>query len=623
MSPGTGFASLSSLRAEDAEKFARAVAAIRREPGNALYHCTLGEMLAGRGRTGDAVLCYREALRLDPECLAALVNLGNALQIQGRYAEACAVYGRAIERHPACPEAYNNLGNALRALGNSEEALACYREALRLRPESADTAVNVAGALLGLKRPAEAEPWARRALEWRPESAAAHSALSVSLKGQRRFAEAEDAAREALACGHGAAHLHSNLGTVLLCRKQFEQAEAALARALELRPDDAETRTALATALAGQDRLEEAAAQCESVIRSHRDFGGAWTELGLIREGQGRYREALAALDEAVRIEPSHARARFARSLALLRAGRLAEGFAEYEWRWEVLARKPRSFGRPGWDGGPLEGKTILLSAEQGLGDAIQFVRYVPLVAGRGGRVIVEVKPCLAPLLAGVEGVTEVITPEMPLPPIDEHAPLLSLPRILGTTAETIPVKSPYLHADARVAARLRAQLGPVRGLRIGIAWSGNREHPGDRQRSAGLDRLGRLGGAEGVEWYSLHIGEKAREETRRAGWVRTILSEDGGLEELAGLMCCLDLVVSVDSMPAHLAGALGRPVWTLLGAGADWRWQAEREDSPWYPTMRLFRQSRRGDWEEVAERVCRALQEAIQVPAVLDDKGY
>ncbi|HEV2444873.1 MAG TPA: tetratricopeptide repeat protein, partial [Candidatus Sulfopaludibacter sp.] len=399
-----------------------------------------------------------------------------------------------------------------------------------------------------------------------------------------------------------------NLGSALLHQKRFAEAESLLRGALAVRPDSPEVRTALGAALSGQDRLEEAEAECRQVITAQPESVEGWTELGLICADLGRTTDALACLDVAVRLRPEYAKAHFARSISLLREGRMAEGFAEYEWRWPMLAERPRACARPAWDGGPLNGKTILLSAEQGLGDAIQFVRYAPLVAARGGRVVVEVPEKLGPLVRTAAGVADVVTPAMPLPPFDEQAPLMSLPRIFGATLETIPAAIPYLRADERLTEEMRVGLGRAQGPRIGLAWAGNPDHLANRRRSLTLEALAPLERLPGIEWYSLHAGDRACAQARASGWLRAVLSDSGGVAELAALMSCLDLVISVDSMPAHLAGALGRPVWTLLCLAADWRWLREREDAPWYPGMRLFRQTRRGDWEGVVARVCREI---------------
>lgn len=617
---------LAQQRGEGMAAAARVIEAIRRQPENPAFHCTLGDILAAQGMTRQATLCYREALQAEPGFLPALVNLGNALQRLGKYREACVAYWHAIENHPDCADAYSNLGNALRGDGRAEESLACYREALRLAPDSPEAAINLAGALVQLNQPREAGEWARRAVALRPESSAALDNLAMALAAAGDWAEAERCAREALARAPLAAHLHSNLGSILLRQRRYAEAEAVLERALELRPDSAATHNAAGAALAAQGRLQEGEVECLRAVQLSRSFADGWTELGLIRQGLGRNPEGLACLDQAVRLQPAHARARLARAAALLAAGRFGEGFAEYEWRWQSLPARPRACERPTWNGSDLSGKTILLSSEQGLGDTIQFARYAPLVAARGGRVLVEAPETLRPLLRTVPGVAHLITPAMPLPDFDEQAPLASLPRILGTTLETIPAEVPYLRADQSLAERMADALGPRRrtekSLRVGLAWTGNPAHPRDRYRSLRLARLEEFGRLAGVEWYSLHIGEKERAEAEAAGWVRQILSQSGGVAELAALMTQLDLVVSVDSMPAHLAGALGRPVWTLLALAADWRWLLERADTPWYPTMRLFRQQRLGDWEGVGAEVCRVLREgAVQVPPVRADE--
>ena len=409
--------------------------------------------------------------------------------------------------------------------------------------------------------------------------------------GVGELADAERYARQALARAPRAAHLHSNLGSILQRQQRFAESEAVLQRAVELRPDSAHTHNAAGAALAGRGRLAEAESECLRAVELSHSYADGWTELGLIRQGLGRNAEALERLGEAVRLQPAGARPRLARAAALLASG-----------------------------------KTILFSAEKDLGDTIRFARYVPVVAARGGTVILEAPERLRPLLRTLPGVADFITPELPLPEFDEPAPLASLPGILRTTLETIPAEVPYLRVDERLAGRIAAALGPrlglPKGLRVGLAWAGNPAHPADRYRSVELARLAGFAQVEGVEWYSLHADEKERAEARAAGWVREVLSEAGGVAELPALVSQLDLVISVDSRPAHLAGALARPVWTLLALAADWRWLLGRADSPWYPTMRLFRQRRRGDWEGVAAEVCRALRKgSVQVSPALDDE--
>jgi tetratricopeptide (TPR) repeat protein len=592
-----------------AEASARVLKAIRQRPQTAAFHTTLGEILAAQGRHSDAALCYREALRLQPDWLPALVNLGNALAAQKLYRQACGAFLRAIQRDPCCAQAFNNLGNALRAQGSHPEALDCFREALRLSPADAEPAVNLSAAFLQVENCREAERWARHALRLRPGMAEGLSNLAVALLHQGRDGEAEQAVREALAASPQAAHLHSNLGSVLLRQKRFAAAEEACRRALELQPGSAESANNLGVALQGMDRLEEAAAQFAGAARARPDYPEAWTNLGTVRQAQNRPADALACFEEALRQNPRFAKAHFCRSFTLMQEGRFAAGFAEYEWRWKIVGEPPRALARPRWEGGPLQGKTILLFAEQGLGDTLQFARYATLVAARGGRVLVECQPKVASLVRSIEGVAETITPADALPDFDVQAPLMSLPGIFGTTPGTVPATVPYLKVPPALTARLRARLAPG-PRRVGLAWAGNPAHASDRQRSVALRALAPLAALPGIQWYSLQAGAGVASEIGAAGgWLRQALDESEGVPELAALVKSLDLVITVDTMPAHLAGALGRPVWNLLAWAPDWRWFAAGDTSPWYPSMRLFRQGQAGDWHGVVESVAEALR--------------
>jgi tetratricopeptide (TPR) repeat protein len=583
---------------------ARVLQAIRQRPAIPAYHTSLGEVLAAEQRHQEAAACYREALRREPHYVPALVGLGNLLASQKQYGDACTYYWQAIRLRPECAEAFCNLGNALRAQGEFEEAVACYREACGLQPESAIHAMNLAAGLIEVHRHREAEQWARRAVCLQPDLSEALSNLSVALQGQQRHAEAEPLARQALEQNPGAAHLHLNLGSLLLEQGRLAEAEAELRHALRIRPDYPQAANNLAVALHQQDRNGEASAWCEELLRTLPQFGEVWANLGIVRQAEGRNREAILCFDQALQRRPEDYKSHVCRSLSLLAEGGFAEGFEEYEWRWKMLPEAPRAWSLAAWDGSAAAGRTILLWAEQGLGDTVQFVRYAPLVAARGGRVIVEVPDCLVSLVRSVEGVSAVVAHSQELPPCQLQAPLLSLPRLFGTTADSIPGTIPYLQADPARVERHRARQGPGSAFRVGLVWAGSPRHTSDRLRSIPLARMAALRQVAGVEWHSLQVEESAREEARaEAGWLRPGLDEPSA-DSLAAAMSCLDLVITVDTMAAHLAGALGRPVWTLLAHVPDWRWQIAEEDSPWYPTMRLFRQQRPGDWEELLERI-------------------
>ncbi len=589
---------------------ARVLQALRYRPSTPAFHTSLGEILASQNRGPEAVACYREALQLNAGYVPALVALGNALQSEKRYREACTCYWRAIRERPECAEAFCNLGNALRAQGEHAEALTCYQEAFGLQPESPVHAVNLAAVLTQLQRPQEAEEFARRAVRLQPTLAEALSNLSVALAAQRRFGEAEPFARRAVECAPGDAHLHLNLGSLLLEQSRVAEAEQELRRALQIQAEYPQALNNLAVALHLQDREDEAAVWCEKLLQTAPQYAEAWANLGIVRQAQGRNLDAIRCFDQALQRRPDDFKSHVCRALSLLAEGHFAQGFEEYEWRWNLVPSQPRARTLPPWDGTPLNGQTVLLWAEQGLGDTLQFGRFAAAVAARGARVVVEVPDCLASLASSLEGVAEVVTPAAELPPCDVQAPLMSLPRLLGTTVESIPNAVPYLRADPARVAEYRARLGPARNLRAGLVWAGSPLHTSDRQRSIALKKLESLRTVPGIEWHSLQVEEYARlEAVHHGGWLDSELLRPAHADSLAAAMCCLDLVLTVDSMPAHLAGALGLPVWTLLAHVPDWRWQLAGETSPWYPTMRLFRQRKAGDWEEVLARVCGELR--------------
>jgi hypothetical protein len=360
-------------------------------------------------------------------------------------------------------------------------------------------------------------------------------------------------------------------------------------------------------------RLEEA---LESYARARAikpDYAEALYNQGNALVMLGRHREALASYERALAIKPDHAEAQWNQGLARLRLGDFRAGWKQYEWRWQRPdgVKSQRSFAQPVWTGQQsLQGKTILLHAEQGLGDTIQFVRYATLVARRGAKVMLEVQRTLKGLLARVEGVAGIVGRGEELPAFDLHCPLLSLPLAFGTELSSIPASVPYLAATDDRIETWSARLPPRKGLRVGIAWSGNAKHKDDRNRSIALARLAHLFAAPGVQFVSL-------QKDARDGEAEVLRDIPGFLDlgpelkdfaDTAALISLIDLVISVDTSTAHLAGAMGKPVWVLLPFSPDWRWLLEREDSPWYPTARLFRQPMIGDWESVIGRMRREL---------------
>jgi hypothetical protein len=369
----------------------------------------------------------------------------------------------------------------------------------------------------------------------------------------------------------------------------------------------------LGSALRRLRRFEEAADACRKAIELNPTSPMERYNLGVVYLDQCRIAEAIACLREAVELKPTEPLPHWGLALALLVDGQFAEGWKEYEWRWECTELFPArpKFSQPTWDGSDLSGKTILLHSEQGFGDAIQFARYATLLARQEARVILQCSPMMRRLFATIPGVHAIHCEPEPLPRFDVHCSLLSLPRTLGTTLETIPAQIPYLSANPDLAAAWKQRLAAIAGKRkVGIAWAGNPDHQRDQDRSCGLAALAPLASHADVALISLQKGPAASQTAAPPpGMIlHDFTPELETFADTAALIANLDLVITVDTSIAHLAGAMGKPVWTLLAFAPDWRWLLNRTDSPWYPTMRLFRQPSPGDWGSVVAAVCEQL---------------
>jgi Flp pilus assembly protein TadD len=484
---------------------------------------------------------------------------------------------------PGDSKAHNNLGVVLFQQGKLGEARREFTEALRLDPGLAE----------------------------------AHNNLGATLERQGRPAEAQAEFAEALRLMPGYADAHTNLGRVLMRQGALEAARAEFAEAVRLKPDHADAHVCLGRVLLDQGQLDEATKGFSEAVRLKPGDAGVHNESGIVLAMQGRLDEAMARFQETLRLEPGYPSAHYNRARLWLQMGRFDQGWPDYEWRWRLgnPALIPWSHPQPQWDGADLPGRTILLHCEQGFGDAIHFIRYAPLVAERCGRVVVVGDARLRRLFRSVAGVAQCVTGDEPLPPVDAHCPLMSLPLAFGTTLETVPRTVPYLQADPREIERWRERLaGGPGGLKVGLVWAGASMNQNDRNRSLPLALLAPLARVPGVGFYSLQKGEPARQAKNPPGGMSLIdwTEELDDFADTAALIANLDLVISVDTAAAHLAGALGRPTWVLLPAVADWRWLLGREDSPWYPTMRLFRQTTPGQWEDVFRHVADALQRRL-----------
>jgi tetratricopeptide (TPR) repeat protein len=547
--------------------------AIMRDGRDPAFHHNLGNILRALGRLAEAISCYERALALAPTSVDALYNLGNTYQDLGQPERAAVYFERALRLNPEAIELHNNLGTALQDLGRLEEAIGCYRKALALRPDLVESLDNLAGALQEQGKLNEAQACYERALSLQPDRVESLIGLGVVLRAQGRLEEAVARYQQALALSPDRPEARSNLGVALVDLGRPEEAIAHHKKALALRPDRAEL---------------------------HYNLGSAF-------QRQGRYAEALACYGRALALKPHYAEAHLNRALALLLTGEFEEGWEEYEWRFAV-ARYDRKFDQPLWSGEPLAGRSILIHAEQGFGDTLQFARYVPAVAERGGRVVLEVPAPLIRLARMVAGASEVVAAGDSLPAFDCHCPLLSLPRVFKTNLATIPNAVPYLRVPAEASAGWAERIPTTPGPRVGIVWAGTAVGAID------LRWLQPLWQVDGVSWFSLQVGERSGDISPLAGVKIADLSPWlTDFAETAAAVCRLDLVISVDTAVAHLAGALGRPTWLLLQYPPEWRWLLEREDSPWYPTTRLFRQRKEGDWLYVVQEVAAALARMVR----------
>jgi tetratricopeptide (TPR) repeat protein/glycosyltransferase involved in cell wall biosynthesis len=458
---------------------------------------------------------------------------------------------------------------------------------------------------------AAAEQIYRQVLQQQPDQTDALNVLGVILCQTKRYEEAIAYLRHLIHLQPNFAEAWGNLGGALQELGELEEAIACYQRSLQLNSANSNVHQNLSVALLDLNRPETAVHHAKQVVAAKPDSSNAYYNLGFALRRSNRVIEAIAAYRQAIALQPDSVNAHKNLGHALLLTGDFIPGFAEYQWRWQQEGWAVRPFTQPEWDGSDLSGKTILLHAEQGMGDTLQFIRYVPLVKARGGRVIVECQEPLLRLLTSLDSIDQLVPQDAPLPAFDVHAPLLNLPRILGTTLATIPADIPYLPIPSSLPPVPLPTPNPqslTPNFKIGLVWAGNPSHRNNRFRSCRLDQFQPLFDLENVSFYSLQKGDAAAELTPDY----PVADVGSGLQDFADTACAiaqLDLVITVDTAVAHLAGALGKPVWVLLAFAPDWRWMLDRTDSPWYPTLRLFRQPKPGDWATVITTIVATLQ--------------
>jgi tetratricopeptide (TPR) repeat protein len=524
-----------------------------------------------------------------------IMSFGDALafadrcRAEGRLTEAEALCRRVLGAQPNLPEAEHLLGVIAHQNGKLGEAIEHVQRAVKLAPKVALYHANLGEMLRLSGRPKLAAESARRALAIDPKMPGALSNLGVALYELKNYEEAARAQRKAIAAKPDFAEAYSNLGNAMHALRRFDEGIAAYRRAIELKPD----------------------------------YADAWANIGTTLHHAGYFEEGVAALRRAIALAPGHANAHSGLGILLLMSGDFGEGWDEYEWRLRSTERKGPRFPENPWQGESLVGKHIYVQAEQGFGDSLHFARYVPLLAARAGSVTFRVHQQLVTLMReSLPGITVLGDRGNPAP-YQCDSVLLSLPRLLKTRRETIPATVPYLRVPSDAAQRWNTRLKKMAGLKVGVAWAGNPEHVNDHRRSIDIDMLQPLCSIRGASFASLQVGSRAADLKKLTRGKNKIAIEDlsAALQDFAdsaAAVNALDLVVTVDTAVAHLAGALGKPVWVLLPWVTDWRWMLEREDNPWYPTMRLFRQKKGEAWSSVIARLCAELKSVVRGDAAL-----
>lgn len=587
--------------------------AVALDPGFAAAFFNRGQVHRKSGRNREALADFERAIALKPDFAEAHNNRGNTLQDLGRHQEALASFDEAVRRKPDFALAHLNRGVTLRALGRAQEALAIFDRAVALMPGIAEAHANRGIVLRDLNRPREALESLDRAIALKTDFAEAHSYRGRVLRDLNRHAEALESLDRALALKPGLVEAYLDRGGALRALGRLQEALAAYDRALALMPDLAEAHNNRAIVLRDLNRHPEALENLDRALALKPGSAEAHNNRGNVLRDLNRPADAIASYAQAIRLRPDFAEANMNLGIQKLLLGDYAGGWPLYEWRRKTdqFAEWRREFTRPEWTGEQsIAGKTVLLYAEQGLGDAIQFMRYVPRVEALGAAVLLEIPAPLAALADTLPARARRIIKGETLPDFDLQCPLMSLPLAFRTRVETLPAETPYLAADPRKVEEARARLGARSRTRIGLVWSGYAGHRNDRDRSIALRRLEPLLRLD-FEFHSLQREVRPDDLATLAEFtqVRSHQDELRDFSDTAALLSELDLVISVDTSVAHLAGALGKTTWVMLSTRPDWRWMTARKDSPWYPTLRLFRQQRPGDWDGVIAEIIEELQ--------------
>jgi tetratricopeptide (TPR) repeat protein len=616
-----------SGRFQEAERIYRQILAA--DPANVAAWHLLGRLADQFGERETAIQCLRQAVSISPDYAEAHCDLGTVLEAQGTLSEAAAAYQRAIELKPQFAAAHYNLGNCQRQQRHRAAAIASFRTAVSTDPKLAPAHANLALLLTDEGKVEEAIGHFHQALRLMPRYPEALFGLGFALREQGNLSDAVAYFRLGLDAQPDNVGMRFKLGVILEQQGNLEDAMNCYCRVLELQPEHAKANHHLGRLLWMSGCPDDALTRIRSFLTLDPNCAEAIGNLGIVHTARQDLEEAAKCFERAIELKPDLAGPHIGRSHVWLLKGNFAEGWPEYEWRWKDPQMPSRQVQYRQWNGEALKGKTILLDTEQGFGDSLQFIRYAEIIQRLGASVMVRCPKQLVPLIARCKGVNQVIGEREELPRFDFYTPLLSLPGILQTELHTIPANVPYLSADPLLIAEWRARLDESilshgasqlhHELRIGINWQGRRGIGEFRLRDIPLDSFAKLSHLPGVRLIGLQKSEGVGEPAVSAAPPGTIDfggeidRVHGAFMDTAAIIMNLDLVLSSDTAVCHLAGALGVPVWLALPFAADWRWLLDRSDSPWYPTMRLFRQKTRGDWDGVFNEIEMALRRKLQ----------
>lgn len=625
---------------QQAEQIYRSILAS--DPNSAEAWQCLGVLAHQTGHYGEAVKMFERAIQLGLRTPESYNNLGEALRCLEKNQEAANAYQTAIQLNPNYAEALSNLGLLYNSQDRHRDALPLLEKAIMLRPNLANGHLNYGMALANTGKIERAIKHWEIARRLKPGHLLILKNLGMGLQHVERFEESVEVLKELIEKYPDLGAAYSYYGYALASIGKFEEGIAAAKKAVEIVPrEQPDLYNILAMTYFRADQLDDALMAAKKAVRLDPGYYNAIVNVGRfyaklesfheasvwferaneidptdMNVGQAlfssyhmlkQHDRALTIVEKTLQHHPDHPDLHFNRSTALLALGRYIEGFKEYEWREEHKSfnKLLKNLNRTTWDGSDPTGQSILICSEQGFGDIIQFARYISLVVATGAKVMVDVPWEVRPLIETIPGILRVVPMETELSEFNHHVLLLSLPRIFKTTLETIPAKVPYLHADALHIEKWKPVIDAhARGLKVGIVWGGNAVP--DHRRSTTLKAMLPLADVPNISWYSLQVGQH-REQLKDAAPQMDILDLGKDFKDFAdtaAVLSQLDLVITIDTSAAHLAGAMALNAWIMLPYSADWRWMTEGDTTPWYPTLRLFRQEKADEWRPVIEEI-------------------